>query len=104
MYKLSEEQLRSLWVEAWVEAEMFNFNNISRQSYREEAFQKYIKNNFSNNLEEEEEMFNKPKFIVYSDAVNVMNQDTEQKQDIQNEEDQNDTESNQSVVQEEGKE
>ena len=71
MYLLTIEDLKNLWVEAWVEAKVPMEFESSEINYRETMFQDYVSKKLNNNIvEDTPEMF-KPKFIVYSDAIDT---------------------------------
>ena len=100
MYLLSTEQLKTLWINAWIKLESYNKDiNGSKYTFRDTSFQQYLQEKLKENLlsEEEIKMLNKPKFIVYSDAVSV--EETPKDQPLSKDEDVKD-ESSESTVSE----
>ncbi len=81
MYLLSKKQLQDLWIQAWIKFDSYKEeSNGSKYSFRDSSFQQYLEEELSKNIlsEEELKMLNKPKFIVYSDAVSIEESPKEQ--------------------------
>lgn len=74
MYLLSEEQLKTLWINAWIKFESYSKEiDGSKYAFRDNSFQQYLHEELKENalMAEEVKMLNRPKFIVYSDAVSI---------------------------------
>lgn len=88
MYLLTIEDLRNLWVEAWVEAKVPMEFESSEVNYRETMFQDYVSKKLNSNIvKDTPEMF-KPKFIVYSDIIDTSKSELVEEEDNKDEIDQ----------------